>query len=152
MATKTGKKYIICDVAPAKHGKTTFLKEVIKVLTIHLGAGLVIATHWRIDQCVVFTHKKSGITILVQTGGDKEVSFVHTIEYLKTHEVDIILCARHTQGITKQIVQDIANKYNYEELIEQIKNMGIKPSDTVIIHSSMKSIGDVEGGADTVID
>ena len=30
--------------------------------------------------------------------------------------------------------------------------MGIKPSDTVIIHSSMKSIGDVEGGADTVID
>ena len=116
MATKTGKKYIICDVAPAKHGKTTFLKEVIKVLTIHLGAGLVIATHWRIDQCVVFTHKRSGITILVQTGGDKEVSFVHTIEYLKTHEVDIILCARHTQGITKQIVQDIANKYNYEEL------------------------------------
>ena len=44
------------------------------------------------------------------------------------------------------------SKYNYEELIEQIKNMGIKPSDTVIIHSSMKSIGDVEGGADTVID
>ena len=34
----------------------------------------------------------------------------------QTHEVDIILCARHTQGITKQIVQDIANKYNYEEL------------------------------------
>ena len=108
MATKTGKKYIICDVAPANRGKTTFLKEVIKVLTIHLGAGLVIATHWRIDQCVVFTHKKSGKTILVQTGGDKEVSFVHTIKYLKTHEVDIILCAR--------IVQDIANKYNYEEL------------------------------------
>ena len=44
------------------------------------------------------------------------------------------------------------SKYNYEELIEQIKNMGIKPSDTVIIHSSMKSIGDVEVGADTVID
>ena len=44
------------------------------------------------------------------------------------------------------------SKYNYEESIEQIKNMGIKPGDTVIIHSSMKSIGDVEGGADTVID
>ena len=65
MATKTGKKYIICDVASANRGKTTFLKEVIKVLTIHFGAGLVIATHWRKDQCVVFTHKKSGKTILV---------------------------------------------------------------------------------------
>lgn len=116
MATKTGKKYIICDVASGNHGKTIFLKEVIKILTIHLGAGLVLATHLRKDQCVVFTHKKFNITILVQTGGDKEVSFVHTIEYLKTHEVDIILCARHTQGITKQIVQQIASQYNYEEL------------------------------------
>ena len=44
------------------------------------------------------------------------------------------------------------SKYNYNDLIEQIKKIGIKPSDTVIIHSSMKSIGDVEGGADTVID
>lgn len=44
------------------------------------------------------------------------------------------------------------SKYSYDDLIEQIKKVGIKPSDTVIIHSSMKSIGDVDGGADTVID
>ena len=44
------------------------------------------------------------------------------------------------------------SRYNYEDLIKQIEKMGIKPSDTVIIHSSMKSIGDVDGGADTVID
>lgn len=116
MATKTGKRYIICDVAPGNHGKTTFLKEVIKILTIHLGAGLVLATHWRKDQCVVFTYKKINKTILVQTGGDKDACFNHTLKYLKTHEVDIILCARHTQGITKQIVQQIASQYNYEEL------------------------------------
>lgn len=44
------------------------------------------------------------------------------------------------------------SKYSYDDLIEQIKKIGIKPNDTVIIHSSMKAIGDVEGGADTVID
>jgi len=33
-----------------------------------------------------------------------------------------------------------------------IKEMGIKPTDTLLIHSSMKSIGEVSGGADTVLD
>ena len=30
--------------------------------------------------------------------------------------------------------------------------MTIEPSDTIMMHSSMKAIGDVEGGADTVLD
>ncbi|MGL1890859.1 MAG: AAC(3) family N-acetyltransferase [Spirochaetaceae bacterium] len=42
--------------------------------------------------------------------------------------------------------------YNKQQLEEAIKQLGIKPTDTILIHSSMKSIGDVEGGADTVID
>ena len=42
--------------------------------------------------------------------------------------------------------------YNKEYLINQIKEMGIEPTDTVVIHSSMKAIGDVEGGADTILD
>ena len=37
-------------------------------------------------------------------------------------------------------------------LTEDLKNLGIKRNDNVLIHSSMKSIGKVEGRADTVLD
>lgn len=37
-------------------------------------------------------------------------------------------------------------------LLKQIELLGIEPSDTLLIHSSMKAIGLVEGGADTVLD
>lgn len=42
--------------------------------------------------------------------------------------------------------------FTKDELKLQIKAMGIKSTDTVIIHTSMRKIGEVEGGADTVID
>jgi len=42
--------------------------------------------------------------------------------------------------------------YTKEELIEDIKSIGIKPTDTLLIHSSMKAIGEVDGGAETVLD
>lgn len=42
--------------------------------------------------------------------------------------------------------------YSKKELQEQIKLLGIKPNDTLLIHSSMKAIGEVEGGAETVLD
>ena len=38
------------------------------------------------------------------------------------------------------------------DLVAQIKQMGIQPTDTVLIHTSLRAIGPVEGGADTVID
>lgn len=38
------------------------------------------------------------------------------------------------------------------DLINCISAIGITPEDTLLIHSSMKSIGAVEGGADTVLD
>jgi len=34
----------------------------------------------------------------------------------------------------------------------QLEEMGVKPSDTVIMHTSMKAIGEVEGGADGFLD
>ncbi len=37
-------------------------------------------------------------------------------------------------------------------LENDLKNMGLRPQDTVLMHSSMKAIGSVEGGADTVLD
>lgn len=39
-----------------------------------------------------------------------------------------------------------------ESLLEQLKEMGIDPKGTLLVHSSMKAIGEVEGGADTVLD
>ncbi|MBN2643419.1 MAG: AAC(3) family N-acetyltransferase [Victivallales bacterium] len=39
-----------------------------------------------------------------------------------------------------------------EEFISQLKAIGIEEGMDVLVHSSMKSIGPVEGGADTVID
>ena len=37
-------------------------------------------------------------------------------------------------------------------LINDLKSMGLTGSETILIHSSMKAVGNVEGGADTVLD
>ena len=42
--------------------------------------------------------------------------------------------------------------YTKQELKNMIKEMGIESTDTLFIHSSMKAIGEVVGGADTVLD
>ena len=42
--------------------------------------------------------------------------------------------------------------FTKEELLHQLSEMTIDPNGTIIVHSSMKSIGEVEGGADTVLD
>ena len=42
--------------------------------------------------------------------------------------------------------------YTKQDLIVDLKNMGLHPTEAIMVHSSMKSIGPVEGGADTVVD
>ena len=42
--------------------------------------------------------------------------------------------------------------YTAEDLKKDLQNLQIFPNDTLLIHSSMKSIGEVAGGADTVLD
>lgn len=37
-------------------------------------------------------------------------------------------------------------------LLNDLKALGVKPAGTLLVHSSMKAIGQVEGGADTVLD
>ena len=37
-------------------------------------------------------------------------------------------------------------------IINDLKSMGLTGSETILIHSSMKAVGNVEGGADTVLD
>ena len=40
----------------------------------------------------------------------------------------------------------------YSDILKAAQELGIQPTDSLIIHSSMKSLGYVEGGPDTVID
>lgn len=42
--------------------------------------------------------------------------------------------------------------YTKETLRQDLAAMGLTGTETILIHSSMKSIGEVEGGADTVLD
>lgn len=42
--------------------------------------------------------------------------------------------------------------YTKNDLIKQIESMGIENSDTVLIHTSLKAIGETENGADGIID
>jgi aminoglycoside 3-N-acetyltransferase len=39
-----------------------------------------------------------------------------------------------------------------DQFIEQLKSIGIKPGMSLMVHSSLKKIGKVEGGANTIID
>lgn len=42
--------------------------------------------------------------------------------------------------------------YNKQQLKDQLESMRLKGDETILIHSSMKAIGAVDGGADTVLD
>lgn len=42
-------------------------------------------------------------------------------------------------------------EYRKEQLVQQLRDMGIRPTDNLLVHSSMKSLGLVQGGADTLI-
>lgn len=42
--------------------------------------------------------------------------------------------------------------YTKNDLMKNIRQLGIKPEDTLMVHSSMKAIGEVEGGAHTVLE
>lgn len=42
--------------------------------------------------------------------------------------------------------------YNKQQLKDQLESMGLKGDETILIYSSMKAIGAVDGGADTVLD
>ncbi len=44
------------------------------------------------------------------------------------------------------------NGYTKEELKSCLQKMGLTGNEAIMVHSSMKSIGEVEGGADTVVD
>ena len=54
----------------------------------------------------------------------------------------------------KQLQQQQKNKTGItgQQLINDLKKIGIKQGDSVLVHSSLSKIGFVEGGAQTVVD
>lgn len=42
--------------------------------------------------------------------------------------------------------------YTRKDLQNQLKGMSLRPTDSILIHSSMEAMGNIEGGADTVLD
>ena len=42
--------------------------------------------------------------------------------------------------------------YNRKDIVKDLRKLGIKETDSLMVHSSMKAIGDCENGADTVLD
>lgn len=49
-------------------------------------------------------------------------------------------------------LKEEAMMYTKKNLMKQLAAMGLKPTDRVMMHASMKAIGPVDGGADTVLD
>ncbi len=101
-------KYIICDVASADHGKTTFLKEVIESFKASKEWQVVTSQPKYVsDLWIVFRHIISGKVVLVQTMGDEAALYSETIKYITNNNVNIILCARRSRGQTLTAVQTI---------------------------------------------
>ena len=43
--------------------------------------------------------------------------------------------------------EKMSQEYTKEQLLQQLRNMGIKSDDNLLVHSSMKSLGAVQDGA-----
>lgn len=49
-------------------------------------------------------------------------------------------------------MENTGREYTKNDLKAQLREMGLRGNETILIHSSMKAIGSVEGGAETVLD
>lgn len=54
--------------------------------------------------------------------------------------------------VLQEGIAAMRQEYTKEQLVKQLQDMGIKETDNLLVHSSMKSLGAVQGGADTLID
>ena len=80
--------------------------------------------------------------LMLHVGGDNEgaIRFYKRCGFEKLH-VDKL-----------GVLMGMKLMYTKDDLTNDLKNMGLKQTDTIMVHSSMKAIGPVDGGADTVVD
>lgn len=67
------------------------------------------------------------------------------VKEIASHAVRII----HRFELTRN---KLTTKVSQARIVKDLRNLGIKDGDILFVHSSLRSIGFVEGGADTVID
>ncbi len=117
------KKYIICDCAPEKWGKTPTLKKLIDQLTHDSNYSFIEerGAHDTVkDKWFVFEHIHSKKQIIIQTEGDYDTSFNPTMEYLKEHQKDVsvVICA--SRGVNSNAyneMQKMAIEYGMEIIL-----------------------------------
>ena len=49
-------------------------------------------------------------------------------------------------------MEKVKKGYTKEDLKSCLQRLGLTGNEAIMVHSSMKAIGEVEGGADTVVD
>ncbi len=96
-------------------------------------------------------------TPLFDPANDPNIPITSKVIPMKTRALKNIKSIENDGRIEVNLIYNtIKNRkrlmYTKEDLIQSIKNIGIKRTDTLLVHSSMKAIGDVEGGAETVLD
>ena len=72
--------------------------------------------------------------------------------FIKLKELGYGLFKKYKSKINKVIVKSKARHIELKDIIADLKKRGIKKGDILFVHSSLKRIGFVEGGAQTVID
>ena len=112
-------RYILCSCAPGQWGKSSTLKKLVEILeakSIDFALKLKEkGVNDSSDIWCVFQSTQSNKTIIIQTEGDYTSSFNQTIEYLKTHGVDILVCASRCErtNVYKK-VKEVSNDNNME--------------------------------------
>lgn len=109
------KKYIICNYARAKWGKTETLLEVIYKLKSFCPSqcSLIIEKpNIGKDKWCLFDVK--GKQVVVSTVGDPDSAQPEWLEDAAKNEAKIIVTASRTKGSTVNVVYSVAKRYGYE--------------------------------------
>ena len=108
------KKYIICDVAEAKWGKTTTLKRVINMLerdsAFYLMNSIVINKN---DMWCHFLYKETK-NVVVSTIGDPSDDFYRYLRESLDTQPEVIVAACRPSNRTQNAIYNAADQHKYE--------------------------------------
>lgn len=110
-------RYILCDCASGDWGKSNTLKKLVDVFEVNyldfIRKEKKKGVNDKRDIWCVFQSVKTNKTIVIQTEGDYYSSFKQTEYYLKTHSVDIFVCASKCENSNAyRAVESISHSYN----------------------------------------
>lgn len=71
--------------------------------------------------------------------------------YPKTSLISLSVCEQESLLSTLEIIQNTTRPYTVLTLEEDLKNLGIRPGNTIIVHTAMSKIGWIVGGVVSII-